>query len=164
MKLLILTLALLLDSNSIIYGQQRGMTFQEAENAGIRISLLDSTFKSAVHSDTTKAVFKTDKEQELMGNAYIKLLQDFGKHLNDNNFLWDKPTRCFNRVYFNSDGAIEYFLYNFIGKTTNERPSKKQQEDFKRLLNDFIKDYKLVIKADTKFAQCSPTTYMPKND
>lgn len=162
MKLLTLTFAILLGSITILFGQQRGMTFQEAEISGIRISFLDSTFKSAVHVDSTKAVFKTEKEQESMGKAYIKLLQDLGKHLSDNNFHWDKPTRCFNRIYFNPDGTIEYFLFNFIGKSIEERPSDEQQEMFKKLLNDFIKHYKIDMKADTKFAQCSPTTYMPK--
>ena len=140
MKQFILTFALLLGSITIIFGQQRGMTFQEAENVGIRISFLDSTFKSAVHVDTTKAVFKTEKEQELMSKTYLKLLQDFGKHLNDNNFGWDKPTRCFNRIYFNSDGTIAYFLFNFLGKSPDERPSNEQQEAFIKLLNEFIKN------------------------
>jgi hemerythrin superfamily protein len=160
-RLFILTLTLLIGLKTLSYSQQLGMTFQEAENAGIRISYLDSTFKSAVHVDTSQAVFKTDAEQELMINAYIKLLQDFGKHLNQNKFYWDKPTRCFNRIYFNPDGTIEYFLFNFIGKTAGERPTIEQQEVFKKLLNDFIKDYKINMKANTKYAQCSPTTYMP---
>lgn len=162
MRLSILTLTLLLCSNTLIFGQQRGMTFQEAEESGISISFLDSTFKSAVHVDTTKAVFKTEKDQELMEKAYVKLLRDFGKHLSEHHFYWDKPTRCFNRIYFNSDGTIEYFLYNFTGKTKEEKPSDLHQEVFKRLLNEFIKDYTFDKKSNTKFAQCSPTTYMPQ--
>lgn len=164
MKQLIVTLAFVLSASTILFGQQRGMTFQEAENSGIRISFLDSTYKSAIHADSAKAVFKTEKEQELMGNAYIQLLQDFGKYLNENKFYWDKPTRCFNRIYFNSNGTIDYFLFNFVGKTAAERPSKEQQEAFKKHLNNFIKQYTFGMKAVTKFAQCSPTTYMPEQD
>ncbi|HLN95831.1 MAG TPA: hypothetical protein VK183_09350, partial [Flavobacterium sp.] len=76
-----------------------------------------------------------------MANAYTKLLQDFGRHLNENRFYWDKPTRCFNRIYFSPDGTIDYFLYQFSGKTADEKPSGAQQEVFKRLLNEFIAKY-----------------------
>ncbi|MFN3757527.1 MAG: hypothetical protein ACK4RM_11280, partial [Flavobacterium sp.] len=80
-------------------GQQRGLTFQNAEKQGISIKHLDSVYISAVHTDTSLAVFKTETEQEAMQQAYIKLLQDFGKFLLENNFKWEKPTRCFNRIY-----------------------------------------------------------------
>ncbi|MBI3501608.1 MAG: hypothetical protein HY063_07425 [Bacteroidetes bacterium] len=97
-----------------------------------------------------------------MQKEYIQLLQGFGKFLSTNNFTWDKPTRCFNRIYFNSDGTIDYFLFNFLGKTAEDKPSEEKQKEFQRLLNLFIKDYKFPLTAKIKFAQCSPTTYMPK--
>lgn len=140
---------------------QQGMTFQEAEAQGIRISYLDSTYPSAVNVDTALAVFKTEAELENMRNAYVKLLQDFGAYLHANKYVWDKPTRCFNRIYFSSDGRIDYFLFNFLGKTESENPSAAQQQAFKRLLNQFIKNYQFEVTASTKFAQCSPTTYKP---
>lgn len=157
----ILTFLILQISFLPIFAQQLGLTFQEAEMKGIRISYLDSIYKSAVHRDTSLAVFKTDKEQESMSKAYIELLQNFGKFLVDNSFKWDHPARCFNRIYFNTEGTIDYFLFNFLGKTKEEKPSESKQAEFKRLLNLFIKDYKLPLTAKTKFAQCSPATYMP---
>jgi hypothetical protein len=143
------------------FGQNLGLTFQDAEKQGISIKHLDSLYASAVHSDSTLAVFKTETEQEAMQQAYIKLLQDFGKFLFDKNFNWEKPTRCFNRIYFNSNGTIDYFLFNFIGKT-EDKPSENIEKEFQKLLNVFISDYKFSLTAKTKFAQCSPTTYMPK--
>lgn len=143
------------------FGQHLGLTFQNAEKQGISIKHLDSVYTSAVHTDTTLAVFKTESEQEAMQKAYIKLLQDFGKFLSENNFKWDKPTRCFNRIYFNADGTIDYFLFNFLGKP-EDKPSENIEKEFQRLLNVFISDYKFSLTAKTKFAQCSPTTYMPK--
>ncbi|MCU0443192.1 MAG: hypothetical protein MUE96_12405 [Bacteroidia bacterium] len=140
---------------------QQAMTFQEAEAQGIRISFLDSTYPSAMNVDTALAVFKTDVEQQAMYNAYYKLLQDFGAYLHANKYAWDKPTRCFNRIYFSPEGRIDYFLFNFLGKTESENPSVAQQQAFKRLLNGFISDYQFEVKASTKFAQCSPTTYKP---
>ena len=143
------------------FGQHLGLTFQNAEKQGISIKHLDSLYKSAVHADTSLAVFKTEKEQDALQQAYVKLLQDFGKFLLENNFKWEKPTRCFNRIYFNSDGTIDYFLFNFLGKT-EDKPAEIIEKEFQRLLNVFISDYKFSLTAKTKFAQCSPTTYMPK--
>jgi hypothetical protein len=143
------------------FGQRIGMTFQEAEKNGISIQKLDSLYTSAVHSDTSKAVFKTEKEQEELYQAYVKLLQDFGQFLNDNNFHWEKPTKCFNRIYFDPNGSIDYFLFNFLGKT-EEKPTENIQIEFARLLNAFISDYYFSLTAPEPFAQCSPTTYMPQ--
>jgi hypothetical protein len=143
------------------FGQHLGLTFQNAEKQGISIKHLDSVYTSAVHTDTSLAVFKTESEQEAMQQAYIKLLQDFGKFLSENNFNWEKPTKCFNRIYFNADGTIDYFLFNFLGKP-EDKPNENIEKEFQRLLNVFISDYKFSLTAKTKFAQCSPTTYMPK--
>lgn len=155
------TITVLLTTCLQAFGQHLGLTFQEAEKQGISIKHLDSIYTSAVHSDTSLAVFKTDTEQEALQQAYIKLLQDFGKFLSDNNFKWEKPTRCFNRIYFSSNGTIDYFLFNFLGKI-EDKPTGHTEKEFQRLLNAFISDYEFPLTAETKFAQCSPTTYMPK--
>jgi hypothetical protein len=153
--------AILLTTCLQAFGQHLGLTFQDAEKQGISIKHLDSIYTSAVHSDTSLAVFKTETEQEALQQAYLTLLQDFGKFLSDNNFKWDKPTRCFNRIYFSSDGTIDYFLFNFLGKI-EVKATENSEKEFQRLLNAFIGDYKFPLTAKTKFAQCSPTTYMPK--
>jgi len=162
-KQIILTL-LLASAFSVLSAQHKALTFQDAEKQGLSISLLDSVYKSAVHEDTSQAVFKTEGEQEAMYGAYVKLMQDFGKFLAANNFKWEKPTKGFNRIYFNSDGTIDYFVYNF--QIPNVKPedqlSQEKQAEFNRLLNLFIKDYKISVSAKTKFAQCSPIKYMPK--
>lgn len=144
-----------------VFGQQAGLTFQNAEKQGILIEELDRSYQSALHSDTSLAVFKTDAEQIAMQKAYHGLLQDLGKFLSQNNFDWKGPTKCFNRIYFNSDGTIDYFLFNFLG-TNSPKPSADVEEEFEKLLNIFISDYKFKLTANTKFSQCSPVTYMPK--
>ena len=145
-------------------GQHLGLTFQDAEKQGTSILHLDSIYKSAVHTDTSQAVFKSEKDQQAMGEAYIKLLRDLGRFLSQNNFKWDRPTKCFNRIYFNADGTIDYFLYNFLNKNVKPEDllSQEKQSEFNRLLNLFIKDYKITLTAKTKFAQCSPATYTPE--
>jgi hypothetical protein len=140
-------------------GQRLGLSFEEAIKQGLDISHLDTIYPSAVHVDTAIAVFKTEEEQKLMYSEYVKLLQNFGNFLSENNFFWKEPTRCFNRIFFNYDGTIEYLIYNFIDENSI---SEEKEIEFKRLLNLFIKDYKILMTATTKFAQCSPITYKPK--
>jgi|SRR5690554_4093911 len=143
--------------NLFLFGQV-GLEFNEAKRQGL--VNLDSIYVSAIHSDTTQAVFKTKKEQEQMMHAYKQMLQDFGRFLSENNFEWKKKTQGFNRVYFNEDGKVDYFLFSF-GRSENV-PTKEEHKEFQRLLNLFIKDYQLDMIANTKFAQCSPVTFLPK--
>jgi len=158
-KIIFFNLLLLLASQT--FAQKLAMTFQEAEKRGISINSLEKMYKSALHVDSSQAVFKTDAEQERMYNAYIKLMQDFGKFLFAHQFKWEHPTRCFNRIYFNTDGTIDYFLFNFLGKPS-EKLAEAKEKEFTELLNAFIKDYQIPLKAKSKFAQCSPSTYMPE--
>ena len=63
------------------------------------------------------------------------MLQDLGVFLKSNNFTWEKLTRCFNRIYFSPDGAIDYFLFDFPpGQIEPEK-----EKEFEHLLNVFIK-------------------------
>lgn len=145
----------------ISYGQHIAIPFQDAEKHGISIKHLDSIYKNAVNTDTSLAIFKTDTEQEKLQQSYTKLLKDLGNFLSKNNFKWEKKTPCFNKVYFNYDGAIDYFLYVFTGKA-EDKPSDARQKEFQRLLNLFINDYKFSLKANTKFTQCGGGMYMPE--
>ena len=136
------------------YGQ-KAMTFSEANEQNIKISSLDSQYQSGIHADTSLAVFKTNTDEYIAG--YQDLLQDLGQYLKENNFLWDKPTNGFNRIYFDKNGKIDYFLYNF-------RPNQlttEQEKRFAELLGKFILNYEFPLTANTKFSQCSPVTYMP---
>ncbi len=144
--------------------QHLALTFQEADKRGISVEHLDSLYKSALHSDSSLAVFKSEADQQKMYESYVKMLKDFGNFLAENNFKWDRPTKCFNRIYFNSDGTIDYLLYNFLEKnvTPEEMLSKEKLAEFDRLVNLFIKDYKFSLTAAVKFAQCSPVTYGAK--
>jgi hypothetical protein len=137
------------------FTQQKVSTFQKAIEGGISIQTLDSLYKPALSggADSLQAVFY-GKHTEFQAQ-YIALLQAFGKHLKANNFSWGKKTRCFNRIYFNEHGTIDYFLFNF---KPGELPIEKEQQ-FEKLLTTFIKDYKFPLPVQSKFAQCSPVTY-----
>jgi hypothetical protein len=135
--------------------RQKALTFQEAEKQGKSYAYLDSLYKSAVHSDTSQAVFKTPEAQQILQKAYGAFLQDLGKFLKANNFKWEKLTKCFNRIYINSDGTVDYFLYNF----SKDQITEEKEREFERLLNIFLKDHKFPASAKEKFAQCSPVKY-----
>ncbi len=159
----ILLVGVLLLSNFCTFGQHLGLSFKEAEKQNVSIERLDKSYKSAIHSDTSQAVFKTEMEQVALQQAYVKMLQDLGKFLLENNFKWEKPTRCFQRIYFKPDGTVDYFLYNFLNKNVKpeDQLSEVKQAEFDRLLNLFIENYQFAVKANVKFAQCSPATYRP---
>lgn len=139
----------------LVFGQQKATTFQKAIDSGISINVLDSLYKPALSSgpDSLQAVFY-GKQKEFY-TEYVNLLKALSKHLKANNFSWGKNTRCFNRIYFNSQGTVDYFLFNF---RPGELTAEKEQQ-FEKLLATFIKDYKFPLPAKSKFAQCSPVTY-----
>jgi hypothetical protein len=131
-------------------------TFQKAINQGISIATLDSLYQSALHSDSVLAAF-AGQEQEFQ-QAYISMLQALDDFLHDNKFKWEKQIRCFNRIYINKDGVIDYFLFNF--KPGEINPEKEQV--FENLLGEFIKTYRFPLTNTKDFAQCSPVQYADK--
>ncbi len=135
------------------HGQKLATTFQRAEQQGISISRLDDQYMAAVHSDPSKAAF-AEREQEVV-NAYRSLLTDLNLFLLRNNFGWAVDTRCFNRIYFNANGTIDYFLFQFAPGAI--APAKERQ--FERLVTAFIRDYQFPLTHALPFAQCSPVTY-----
>lgn len=144
-----------------MYSQSKVFSIEEAQKIGISIKELDLEYKSAVHVDSTKAVFKSEAQQQKLKESYTKLLQDFGSFLNKNNFKWETKTRCFQRIYFAPNGKIDYFIYNFKLKNVflENLISEEKQKEFQRLLELFVKEYTFSSTAAEPFAQCSPTSY-----
>lgn len=138
------------------------ISFLDAESQGLSADSLDAVYQAAVNVDSSLAVFKTEEQQDAMYDAYVTLLDELNNFLDENGFKWDKRTKCFNRIYFNSNGSVDYFLYNFTDDA-EDQPSSEKKFEFKRLLNLFIHDYKLLITASTKFVQCGPVTYVPNS-
>mgnify|MGYP006955599171 FL=1 len=144
---------LLLLSFSFVSQAQQAMSFTQATDQGINLQELDSTYKSGIHSDASKAVFAGQQDEYIQ--AYYSMLHELSTYLNQNEFKWGGQTRCFNRIYFAEDGSIDYFLYNFKeGEIAEDRLTQ-----FSTLLGQFIKDYKFALSKDVKFAQCSPVNY-----
>ncbi len=134
---------------------QQALTFEQARNGGIRTTYLDSIYQSGAHADSTQAVFQFNRDEFI--SSYQKMLQELGAFLARNNFVWEKTTRGFNRIYFNSSGKIDYFLYSFRA----DQLTADQEARFGELLSEFIKIYTFPMSASKDFAQCSPVTYTP---
>ncbi|WP_345949510.1 hypothetical protein ABDD95_21945 [Mucilaginibacter sp. PAMB04274] len=136
------------------HAQHVADTFQNAEQQGYSMMKLDKAYGSALDADSTKAVFKGQKTGEFI-KAYTQMLNNLQVYLNQHGFIWDKPTRIFNRIYFEPDGSISYYLVNLKTTSLNE----EKQKQFVALLKDFIQNYKINITGNTRFAQCSPVLY-----
>ncbi len=129
-------------------------TIDNAKMDGITVQSLDSKYKSAVHVDNAKAVFVGSGADSLK-NAYTRFLQGFGNYLKTQGFLWQAPSRCWNRIYFHADGTVDYYLFDFKTAISNEKITR-----FKELFKAYAGTHKIGITASTNFAQCSPVTYM----
>lgn len=134
---------------------QKAMTFQQANDGGISTDTLDTLYRPALDGgpDSARAVFYGRHDE--FRQEYFALLKSLARYLKTNNFQWGKTTRCFNRIYFNERGSIDYFLFNFKpGEITGQK-----QQRFATLLNQFLTDYRFTLPAPAKFSQCSPVVY-----
>jgi hypothetical protein len=137
---------------------QTALSFDDAQYYLIDIPTLDHTYKSALNHDSAKAAF-AGREQEFK-TAYRQMLGDLGVYLSKNNFFWERETKFFNRVYFNEKGGIDYYIYSF----TKDDVTSQKEMDFKRLMNQFIKNYRFSITCNCKFAEYSPVTFLQSSD
>lgn len=142
----------------IIAQAQVVKTFKEFDPEDTRLDSLDAVYKSAIHVDSNLAVFKTAEEQILMMNAYNQLFQELNNYLFQHGFSWEYDVRCFNRVYFNREGKVDYFIYNFL-EFNDQYPKEEKEEQFKILLLEFLKDYIFEMTAESRFSQCAPVVF-----
>ncbi|PZR37676.1 MAG: hypothetical protein DI538_11865 [Azospira oryzae] len=132
--------------------QKMATTFKKAIDQGVSLQKLDSIYRPALSSDSLHVFIGKEKE---FFEGYTHLLKDLGGYLKKNNFNWSKNTRCFNRIYLNKEGQIDYFLFNFKpGEISTDK-----EVQFEKLLGVFIQTYQFPLKANSKFAQCSPVVY-----
>lgn len=140
--------------SAISYGQQ-GMSFKEAKEKGIYPEV-ENIYKPAIGPG---GVFTTDEDVQNHIQAYQNFLRGLGDYLFKNNFKWEETTKGFNRIYIDTTGKVEYYLYDFKTDIAQEK-----EKEFNRLLNEYIKTVNFKITAPVKFAQCSPFTFMATTD
>ncbi len=130
---------------------QQGITLRDAQKEGIGSNELDKTYINAL--STVETSVTGEKKDEVLLAAWKKLLNDLRVFLKKNDFEWKEDASCLNKVYFTPEGKIAYFLYDV--------PSldEKDQAEFKRLLNVFIKDYTFGYTTKKQFTQCGSTKF-----
>ncbi len=132
---------------------QSVMSIEEYRSHG-RISELDSLYQSSVQVDSTLAAFRGQEEE------FIECYSVFYKELNDylyaHGFTWEDTTRCFNKLYFRTDGKVDRYLYGFRGSVSAE-----QQKRFQELATSFLAQYMFPMTNTVPFRQCGPVTFVP---
>ncbi len=136
---------------------QQISTFKQAPAKNIVITQLDSVYAPALGD--SNAVFAAN--EEVFIQAYTKFVQGFGQLLADSNFVW--PTerkgeiRGFNRVYFNADGSVAFWVYSL----KKLELSDSDQIRFEHLLLCYCQKIKLKMNTPNqqKYVQCAPVLY-----
>lgn len=137
------------------FSQTKCFPWSEVEKSGVTLNELDSIYTDAGNVDTTMLTAFKGRDDELR-KAWIKLFQDISAFLWKNDFKWDSPTQCFNVFYFDKEGTVDYYFYHIkdFDKT----------DEFEKLMNDFIKDYKFPLTAEMKFKQCGSSIFQDKKE
>lgn len=117
-----------------------------------RVAELDARYRSAVHADSSLAVF-AGAEGEVR-DAWIGFLQDLGAFLQAEGMAWSEPIRGYHRFYFAPDGSVDRVLYAL-------RDGSPEAERYGELLDAFVRTHRIELTAAEPFAQCSPVTLAP---
>ncbi len=133
---------------------QSCMTFQETEKNNISIKHLDSLYLNATASGTFAGVFNGSKKFD---EAWLKFHQDLINYMAKRGIKWEKPQNCFNKIYFEADGKVAYWFFNF---PKADNVPADVQEKYRNSINEFSKTEKLKIKSEAKFSQCVTVTLM----
>lgn len=132
---------------------QQCLTFKEGKKQGLEPEKLDIEYVNAVHADTAVFAIYSGQDDEFFA-AYQAMFKTLGKYLKENGMEWDKPARAVHKIYFNDEGKIDYWLYNFKGKVSDENQTR-----FTEIMNEFLKEYKFPIKPKAKFSQCGSASF-----
>ena len=96
-------------------------------------------------------------EIKAIHNAWLDLNKNIGKFLAENNFQWDtdKPViKVWHKFYFNKDGTLKKYFFNCRTPVTIEN-----KKEYKKLILEFAKGYKLPLTQESDFAQCGSAAF-----
>lgn len=148
----VLLLAIFCVFSQYAFSQAKVLTFDQAPEFEIDIQQLDEHYPPAV-GPGENVVYKN--QDEAFTKAYSKMLNQLNQYLNNKGFYWQNPVRCFNRVYFNEKGEVDYYLFKFKPGSV----SAQKQEKFSELVGAFLEDFQFELSSKKRFAQCSPVMY-----
>jgi hypothetical protein len=141
-----------------IYAQGIVFSVEELPKYGLSMEHLDSLYKNGLPiNDTIHPVFSQNYFDTVVDKSRLYLLQKIGDYFMANKLNWEPSVSCWNRLYLNTDGTIDFFIYHFM------QPVDSIKEiEFKRLLNLFFKENKVTVKATQKYSICGQVIWKDK--
>src|ERR1051326_3027290 len=136
---------------------QNCMTFQDMEKNGVRMTQLDSLYPNAMKTTTFEGVFPEGKKLKKFDKAWGGFYEELMNYFSKSGLKWEKPTYCFNKIYFDADGNVQYWFFNFMKE--DNIPADVQAK-YLQGIKDFSKTHQIKIKAGTKFSQCASVTFV----
>jgi len=152
MKNFVLVLLFFL-TNLLVYSQ-KVVKFEEMKKHGLSMEKLNSIYRNALPgSDTVTKVdlfsekFFEDTIQPSWRNIVKGMISDVTTK--DPSL---KGIKVWQRMYFDTSGSVDYFVFHF--KTKNL--STKEQKKFERLVTKFLKKKKpKLVRSLSKYSLCS---------
>ena len=98
-------------------------------------------------------------ERESVVNAWSTFHKKVNTYLTEQNFSWEVPDstiRIYNRIYFDKNGNVNYYVFNINTPSVSEA----KKAEFQRLLKMFSKDVQLGLKREEQYAQCGSIKYL----
>ena len=139
---------------------QTVISIKEAKEQGITTKSLDSIYPNAMDDGTGNYVFENSED---VSKAWEKMIIDVSSYLTKKKEMRDSniDINIFQRVYFNKDGKIDYYLYTI--RNLNELTENEEQVQlFIDLLNEFVRDFQFSLSADKGFSQCGSAIFQYK--
>ncbi|HEY6161027.1 MAG TPA: hypothetical protein VI112_07385 [Bacteroidia bacterium] len=136
---------------------QNCMTFQDMGKNGVRLTQLDSLYPNALKTETFEGVFPEGKKLKKFDKAWAGFYEELMNYFSKSGLKWDKPTYCFNKIYFDADGNVQYWFFNFMKE--DNIPADVQAK-YLQGIKEFSKTHQIKIKAGTKFSQCASVTFV----
>ena len=99
------------------------------------------------------------EEYQAITASWAAFHKKVDKYLKATDFKWNVPDSTIsivNRIYFDKNGAIEYYMFRVINPSV---PAEKRAE-FEAVLQEFSKEVQLDLSRDEQFAQCGKTKYV----
>jgi hypothetical protein len=125
-------------------------SFDDARVQKLNIRKIDSVYQMGINTiDSDKAALKGHLKEAMQ--ATQKMTFDFGQYLKKDTAIKSKGLVFYGRIYFRTNGTIDYFLYSRIN---NLNPD--EQGEFKIALNKFIQTYKFPVTSKVPFVISHP--------
>lgn len=130
------------------------MTFETADGAGLRVSQLERTYSVELGEDETLYVPEMDGRQEM--EMFVALRYQLADSLKAWGFRWERTTSVKNRVFFNTEGRLDYFFYSTAPHFTSPMDCTR----FEDMLVRFFRTYQLPQSPSTLIVRCAPITFL----